>query len=127
MMKHDTIADVFSAIKNMENMGKSSAEVPSSKLVQNILSIMQKHKYIGEITPVKRGRKLSIVLNGKINDCNVIKPRFSVKKEDFIKWEKRYLPANNIGILILSTPKGVMDHHDAKEKKIGGQLLGFVY
>ena len=52
---------------------------------------------------------------------------FSVKKGEFIKWEKRFLPANGIGILILSTTKGVMDHQKAKKERLGGTLLGFVY
>jgi len=126
-MKHDLIADVFSSIKNMENMGKKTAEVPSSKLTENILNIMKERGYIGNFSAIKRGRFFQIELNGKINDCNVIKPRFSVKKEDFIKWEKRFLPANDIGLLILSTSKGVMDHQKAKKEMIGGTLLGFVY
>lgn len=126
-MNHDIIADVFSAIKNMENIGRTTAEVPASTLTTNILSIMKNHEYIGETTPVKRGRRLQVELKGRINDCNVIKPRFSVKNQEFIKWEKRFLPANNLGILILSTSRGLMDHHTAKKEGLGGQLLGFVY
>jgi small subunit ribosomal protein S8 len=47
--------------------------------------------------------------------------------KDFETWEKRYLPAREIGLLILSTPKGVMDHKRAKEMHVGGKLLAYVY
>ncbi|MEM0506409.1 MAG: 30S ribosomal protein S8, partial [Thermosphaera sp.] len=47
--------------------------------------------------------------------------------EEFPEWLKRYLPAYNIGILIVSTPQGVMSHKEAVEKKTGGVLLGYCY
>jgi small subunit ribosomal protein S8 len=125
-MKHDLLADMLSIIKNMEDIGRKEATVPSNKLAEGVLKIMQKHNYIGKYSPAK-GNKFRVELEGKINNCNVIKPRFSVQKNEFIKWEKRFLPANNIGILVLSTTKGVMDHHTAKKEGVGGQLLGFVY
>jgi len=64
---------------------------------------------------------------GRINDCGVIKPRFPVKKNEFEKWEKRYLPSPDVGLLVISTSKGVMTHREAKELGIGGVLLAYVY
>ena len=43
------------------------------------------------------------------------------------KWEKRFLPSRNLGVVILSTPQGVMDHNQAKEENVGGVLLAYVY
>ena len=43
------------------------------------------------------------------------------------QWESRYLPAQDFGLLILSTSSGVMNHYDAKDARIGGKLLAFVY
>ncbi|MBL7160387.1 MAG: 30S ribosomal protein S8 [Candidatus Aenigmarchaeota archaeon] len=125
-MRHDTLADVFSIIKNTEEIGRKQAIVPSSNLVKNVLQIMQEHKYIGKFSPTKEN-KISVELVGAINDCNVVKPRFSVDKSQFIKWEKRFLPAHSKGILILSTTHGVTDHQKANKQGVGGQLLGFVY
>ncbi len=128
-MKHDPLADLFSVIKNAESIGKNGCTVPASTLFKNILKVMQDHEYIGEFEFVDDGRggKFNVKLLGNINSCNVIRPRFSVGFTDFIRWEKRFLPADNIGILILTTPKGVMDQIKAKKEKIGGKLLGFVY
>lgn len=124
-MKHDLLADVFSAIKNRETIGKKDAIVPESALSGEVLRIMQEGKYIGKVE--KKGHSFTVELLGRINDCNVIKPRFSAGKDTFIKWEKRFLPANNIGMLIMSTSQGTMSHHKARESGIGGNLLGYVY
>jgi small subunit ribosomal protein S8 len=37
------------------------------------------------------------------------------------------LPSYNMGILIVSTSNGIMSHHEAQEKNIGGVLIGYVY
>jgi len=128
-MQMDLLADALSAIKNAERVGKKEVEVIASKLIGNILNVMKEKNYIKDFKLIKEGNKGKFVvqLHGKIINCNVIKPRFSVKKEEFEKWEKRFLPAYNIGILILTTPKGIMDHNKAKELGIGGKLLCYVY
>ncbi len=128
-MKHDPLADMFCIIKNTEAIGKHVCETPASKLIQGVLKVMQRHRYIGnfEFIDDGRGGKFRVHLVGRINDCNVIKPRFSVKKNEIIQWEKRYLPAQGVGILILTTSKGIMDQREAIKKNTGGKLLGYVY
>jgi len=66
-------------------------------------------------------------LNGKMNTCKAIRPRHAVKKAGFEKFEKRYLPARDVGLLVVSTPNGVMTHRDAKKKGLGGRLIAFMY
>lgn len=128
-MKHDLISDVFSAIKNGDRFGKKETITPSSKLVKNVLMILQSHNYIGdfEFMDNKKGGTFRVQLLGKVNDCNSVRPRFYVKKDQYEKYEKRLLPSMGFGFLIVSTTKGVMIHTEAKEKKLGGQLLGYVY
>ncbi len=128
-MKHDLLADMFSMIKNSEKIGRNECLVQVSRMISEVLAVMESHRYIGkfELVPGERGKNYRVELLGKINNCNVVRPRFSVKKREFIKWEKRFLPASDIGLLILTTPKGVMDHKKAKKQGTGGKLLGFVY
>ena len=128
-MRHDLVADTFSIVKNAEAIGKGACVTPASKLVKNILTIMRKNGYIGDFESIDNGRGglFRITLLGRINDCGVIKPRFSVPRKDFISWEKRFLPASASGVLIVSTSQGVMGHEDVKKKNIGGKLLGYVY
>ena len=128
-MKHDPLSDMFAVIKNAERIGKRSCVVPSSKIAKEILKIMQKNKYIGSFEFIDDGKsgKFKVELTGRINNCGVIRPRFTLKRDEFIMWEKRFLPSVNIGILFITTPKGVLDHRQAKKENIGGGLLGFVY
>ncbi len=128
-MRHDLLSDVLSSISNGDNFGKKEAVTPASKLVRNVLILMQKHGYIGNFEYIDDGKggKFRIMLLGQVNKCGSVRPRFSVAADEYEKWEKRYLPASEIGLLIVSTPKGVMTHEEAKNNKTGGKLLAYVY
>lgn len=128
-MLQDPLADVLTVMRNAEKVGRSECVVSASKLIKSVLKIMQENKYIGgfEFVDDGKGGKFKVELGGKIIDANVIKPRFSVQIDEFEKYEKRFLPAENIGLLILSTSKGVIDHKKAKELNIGGKLISYVY
>ena len=126
----DPVANGLTAIKNAEMVRKKEVIIcPASKLLGAILKVMQKYGYIGEFEYIDDGRwgKFRVQLLGRINKCGAIKPRFPVKKDEFEEWEKRYLPAKDIGILIVSTSQGVMSHHEAKKRGIGGRLVAYVY
>ena len=103
--------------------------LPASKFSSEVLRVMQKHRYIGEFEQVDDGRlgKFRIQLLAKINKCGIITPRFSVKKDRYLDWERQFLPSYNMGILIVSTNKGIMSHHDAQDQRLGGSLIGYVY
>lgn len=128
-MKHDLLSNVLSAIKNGDRYGKRETVTLYSKLVKNVLLILQKNNYIGDFEYIddKRGGKIKIQLLGKVNDCNAIKPRFYVREDEYEKYEKRFLPAISMGFIIVSTSKGILTHIEAKEKGVGGTLVCYVY
>ena len=129
LMLHDSIADCFSVIDNAEKAGKKEISIShGSNLIRHILEIMKKNNYISEVKEEKTYNNylFNIKLNGAINRCKVIKPRLPIKKGDYIKYEKQYLPAVDVGHLIVSTPKGVFSHKEVKGKE-GGVLIGYVY
>ena len=126
----DPLADALSVIKNAESVGKPECIIhPASKVIGRALKVMADRGYIGEFEFIDDGKSgmFRVKLLGRINRCGVIKPRFSTKVADLEKWEKRFLPARNFGVLILSTSKGVMAHSDARAESLGGQLLAYVY
>lgn len=129
-MQHDPLADAMSLIKNAERSGKRHCLVaPGSKLIFGVLTVMQNYGYIGGFERVEETYEgaFRIALNGNINDCGVIKPRFSVPKRDLEHWEARYLPAQDFGVLIMTTTAGVVSNERAKEDGVGGKLLAFIY
>lgn len=130
MALNDPLANALSSILTDEKAGKRQSLVrPSSKIIKKVLQVMKEYGYLGDFEEVKEGggNVLKLNLLGNINKCGVIKPRYSVKKNEFEKFEERYLLARDMGILILSTPLGIIAHKDAKEKNTGGRLLAYCY
>ena len=127
-MMHDPVSDGLVKMKNAEDAGKKEVEVPYSKLMVSILSLLKDRGYIADFEVRGAAKKLIVVkLAGRLNNCKAIKPRFVVKKDEYSKWEKRYLPGQNLGLLVVSTSKGLMDHYSARREGIGGRLIAFVY
>ena len=129
-MQHDPLVDAMTGLKNAEQKGKLQCDVhPSSKLVGRILNVMQAHGYIKQFEYIENGKGglFSVTLNGSINKCGAIRPRYAVKKDGFEKFESRYLPAKDFGIMIVTTTTGVMTHIEAKKDGVGGKLLAYVY
>jgi small subunit ribosomal protein S8 len=126
----DTLTNGLITIINNETRNKRECVIsPASKLLGRVLRIIQLNGYIGEFEFIDDGRsgKFKVQLLGRINKCGSVKPRFPVRMEEFEEWEKKFLPSREVGILIISTPKGVLSHKEAKEKRVGGRLLAFVY
>jgi len=129
-MQNDPLNDAMSTIKNAAVVGKNECTIkPSSKLIGRVLKVMQESGYIDQFEFVEDGKAgvFKVKIEGRINNCGVIKPRYSVKKVDLEQWESRYLPAQDFGVLILSTTEGVISHVQARELGVGGKLLAFVY
>jgi small subunit ribosomal protein S15Ae len=85
--------------------------------------------YIGEFEIIDdhRSNKIVIELNGRLNKCGVISPRFDVAFNDIEKWVVNLLPSRQFGHIVLTTTYGIMTHEEARRKKTGGKILGFFY
>jgi small subunit ribosomal protein S8 len=130
MSLNDPLANALSLILIDEKAGRNESEIkPSSKIVKKVLDVMKASNYVGSFEEIKDGGGNMIKLNllGNINKCGVIKPRYSIKKDEFEKFEEMYLLARGMGILIVSTPLGIITHNEAKKKNIGGKLLAYCY
>lgn len=129
-MRLNPLSDALSTVDNAEQAGKLKCMIPqASKLIGKTLKVMQNHDYIDGYKYIEDGKggKFEVRLNGNINKCGSVKPQFSAKKDEFEKWEKRFLPGKNFGLLIITTSRGVLSHRKARKKGIGGKLLAYVY
>jgi|TARA_Y100000310_G_C20691787_1_gene822763 small subunit ribosomal protein S8 len=129
-MLHDPLANALNSLKLYERTGKNDCKIsPASKLIEHTLSVMKDNGYIGSFEKVENslGGDFTVKLIGKINNCGVIKPRYPVKMDEIEEYEKQYLPAKNVGVLLISTPQGIMTNETAREKKTGGILLAYIY
>lgn len=129
-MEHDPFAAALSKMLNAERAAKSEVMIkPSMKLLKAVLNILKESSYIKDFEeiPDGKGNILKVNLSGNINKCLAIKPRFPITKEDYEKFEKRFLIGKDFGFLIISTPKGIMTNKEAKELGLGGKLIAYVY
>ncbi len=130
MSMNDGLANAMSHIKNCERNAKSVCHVkPASRVLKGVMEIFRDEGYIGAYREIADGRGNILELNllGKLNNCGVIKPRSAIKKDQFEKFEKRHLPAQGFGIIVISTNKGIMTHSKAKKLGLGGKLIAYCY
>jgi len=130
MVRMSVLNDALKNITNAERRGKRQVLLrPSSKVIVKFLQVMQKFGYIGEFEIIDdhRAQKIVVELNGRLNKCGVISPRFDVSSKDTEKWIANLLPSRQFGHMVLTTSQGIMDHEEAHRKQIGGKILGFFY
>lgn len=126
----DPLANALSNIYNNEERRKNECIIsPASKLIGQVLRVMQKNGYIGEFEFIDDGKsgKFRVQLLGRINKCGAIKPRFPVKMDSIEAWERKFLPAREVGVIVMTTPKGVISHKEAINLKTGGRFLAFMF
>ncbi|MDA3836074.1 MAG: 30S ribosomal protein S8 [Nanoarchaeota archaeon] len=126
-MSHDIVAD---ALNMMRNAKKAKRDVIKVKIISNLLiEVLKIMKQKGAVKKYKidsKEKSLEITL-GDLVDCKSVKPRYTCNKDQIEKYRRRYLPARNLGTMILSTNKGLLTHEEAAEEKIGGCVLAYFY
>ena len=75
----------------------------------------------------KRSGKIVVELNGRLNKCGVISPRFDIPVRRYEELIPLILPSRQFGIMVVTTNQGIMDHHTARSKNLGGKMVGFFY
>lgn len=129
MTLNDPIADSLSKINNAVGALNSTVTLKKSKLLVKILDVLKANGYIGNYEIVEDGKQGLITVNliGTINKCQIVKPRFPVKVEELEIFEQKFLPAKDFGVLIISTNVGLLTQMEAKEKKVGGNIVAYCY
>jgi len=126
-MSQDIVADGLNMIKNAKKAGKEVVEIKIiSNLLIEILKIMKQEKAIKKYKIETKEKKIEVTI-GELSECKSIKPRFTVDRTQIEKYRRRYLPARDVGTMIISTNKGLMTHQEADQEKIGGCLIAYFY
>jgi len=125
----DHLADALNTLKTHEIVGQGKCTVKATKLIEEVLKLLSEHKYLKGYNLLDNGRGglYEVTLDGRINDCGVIKPRMPVKRSEWAEREQQFIPAFGVGLLIVSTPQGVMTNAEAEKRRIGGRLIAYVY
>ncbi|MFH1608126.1 MAG: 30S ribosomal protein S8 [archaeon] len=126
-MSQDIVADGLNMIRNMKKARKDTVKINRiSNLLVEILKIMKQKGAIKRYKISGKDKSVEVVI-GDLTECKSIKPRFSCNNSQIEKYRRRYLPARNMGVMIISTNKGLMTHEEAQEEKTGGSLIAYFY
>ena len=132
MTMSDTLGDLLTRIRNGQNAGLDVVKSPASKLRENVLEVLKKEGFIQGYTRVDHtGGLADLEVELKYFEGEpVIRKIARVSKPGRRVYSKvKELPQvyNGLGISILSTPRGVMSDHDARENNVGGEVLCQVF
>jgi len=123
-MSQDIVSDALSEIMNAKKARKNFVILKKhSKLLRNILEIAKKLGYL-DYKDEKNNMKIEIK---NINEIKAIKPRYAVSKKRINHYVRRFLPAKDFGIMIISTNKGLMEHYEAEKQNMGGCLIAYIF
>lgn len=122
---NDPIADMLIRIKNGYMAGKSVVEVPHSNLKEALATVLKKYEYIGEVT--KKADKPNLFVELVYKDG---RPSMTQVERLSKPGLRKYAGVSDLekikqvlGYVIISTPKGLMTHVEAKKKRLGGELI----
>ena len=129
MSKTDPIADFLTLIRNAVRAKKESVDVEQSKMNKEILEILKREGYISDFKPLEESRKIRVYLK-YVSNRSVIKNLRKVSRPG-LKVYTSYVKIPNVlrglGIAVISTPKGVMTNKEARELKVGGEVLCYIW
>jgi len=132
MQLNDPLGDLIARINNAQMRRKSKLSTPGSRLRAGVLDVLKNEGFIRGYTAVehKDGRSELEVELKYFDGQPVIREIARVSKPGRrVYVAVRNLPRvqNGLGVAILSTPKGVMADHDARDANVGGEVLCTVF
>ena len=131
-MMTDPIADFLTRIRNANMVRHDSLEVPASKIKRNIAEILKNEGFIRDIEYIdddKQGIIRVFLKYGKDNE-RVISGLKRISKpglRSYVKADAVPKVLNGLGIAIISTSEGVITDKEARAKKLGGEVLAYVW
>lgn len=134
----DPIADMLTRIRNAQAVKKETVVLPMSKIKHNIAKILQQEGFVDKVEVIKTKAKknqnsvfneLKIDLKYKDGQSAISALKRISTPGRRIYVSKQQLPKvlNNLGVAIISTPKGLMTNKEAKKQGIGGEVVCEIY
>jgi small subunit ribosomal protein S8 len=131
MSMNDPLGDLLSRIRNAQMRNKSKVSSPNSRLRESVLEVLKSEGYIRGYAVLERDGRSEIEIELKYFEGEpVIREIERISKPGRrVYTSVRNLPRinNGLGVAIVSTPKGVMADHDARDANVGGEILCTVF
>nr|YP_010006881.1 ribosomal protein S8 [Passiflora deidamioides]QNR05648.1 ribosomal protein S8 [Passiflora deidamioides] len=137
-MSKDTIADIITSIRNADMSGKGIVRIVSTNITENFLKILLQEGFVENVRKHQEGNKNFLVLTLRHRRHRKTKKkqyRTSLKLKQIsrpglrIYSNYQQIPRilGGIGIVILSTSRGIMTDREARLKRIGGEILCYIW
>ena len=130
IVTNDPIADMLTRIRNAIMVRREEVLVPKSKMKLAIAKILFAEGYIEKVEEIDNGKTLKLTFKTHDGKQKVIQGLRRISKPGLrVYSESKDLPRvlSGLGIAIVSTSKGVMTEKQAREKKLGGEVLAYVW
>ncbi|MGC1354796.1 MAG: 30S ribosomal protein S8 [Xanthobacteraceae bacterium] len=131
MSMNDPLGDLLTRIRNAQMRSKNKVSSPNSRLRESVLEVLKSEGYIRGYAVVEREGRSEIEIELKyFEGAPVIREIERISKPGRrVYTSVRNLPRinNGLGVAIVSTPKGVMADHDARDANVGGEILCTVF
>jgi small subunit ribosomal protein S8 len=121
-MVTDPIADMFTRLRNAGRAGRSEVTVPYSRFKEEIAKLLVAEGYLGEVRKFKEQKGKNFFLALQSPRLEHIRRLSSPGARWYVSWREIQNPP--LGVIIISTPGGILTHKQARKKKLGGELLG---
>ena len=131
-MVNDTVADMLTRIRNANAMKYKTVEIPSTKMTRGIADILTNEGFIAgyEVNKLAVGEMLVLNLKYSKSKERVINGLKRISKPGlrvYAKADEMPRVLNGLGIAIVSTSEGLMTDKEARAKKLGGEVLAYIW
>jgi small subunit ribosomal protein S8 len=131
MASSDPIADMLTTIRNAINVRKNVVTMPTSKLKQQVADVLAESGFIESVEVVDGDRfpMLRITLHGDDENARItdISRLSKPGRRLYAKADELPRIMNGRGVVVVSTSKGLMSDQQARDNKVGGELVCKVY
>ena len=130
----DPIADMLTRVRNANTAMHDTVRMPSSKLKESLAAILEREGYIEGYTvqddPGRPGRVLEITMKYSPERARTISGIRRISKPGlrvYTKADKLPRVLGGLGVAVLSTSQGLMTDREARQRRVGGEILCFVW
>ena len=131
MSRSDLIADCFTIIRNAVMIKKDSVDVPASNTIKSIMDILKKESYIDNFKLIEDKKQGLVRIYLKYiaakSAIRNIKRASRPGLRLYVKHKKVPVVLRGRGLAIISTSAGIMTDKDAREKGLGGEVIGYTW
>ena len=132
MSMTDSIADFLTRIRNANMVRHDSVEVPASKIKKDIAEILKSEGFVRDVEYIEDDKQgvIRVFLKYSADKTRVITGLKRISKpglRTYVKSDDVPKVLNGLGIAIISTSEGVITDKEARAKKIGGEVLAYVW